>query len=97
MTIWVNNQQVAEGRSYLSTIGVLQPELTSAKLAEYGVNVSAFSTLTRLHEGETFTRIEQFIPDASSRFDFATQRLNLSIPQAAMNVQPWLRRSGALG
>jgi outer membrane usher protein len=36
---------------------------------------------------ENFTRIERFIPDASSRFDFATQRLNLSIPQAAMNVQ----------
>ncbi len=88
VTIWVNNQQVAEGPIvFVDDRGVLQPELTSAKLAEYGVNVSAFSTLTRLHDGETFTRIEQFIPDASSRFDFATQRLNLSIPQAAMNVQ----------
>jgi hypothetical protein len=36
---------------------------------------------------ETFTRIEKFIPDASSRFTFANQRLTLSIPQAAMNVQ----------
>ncbi|MCV5675672.1 FimD/PapC N-terminal domain-containing protein, partial [Escherichia coli] len=52
-----------------------------------GVNVSAFPAFQALHEGETFTRIEKFIPDASSRFSFANQRLTLSIPQAAMNVQ----------
>lgn len=88
VSIWVNNQQVAEGPMvFVDDRGGLRPALTPAKLAEYGVNVSAFSALTRLDDGETFTRIEQFIPDASSRFDFATQRLDLSIPQAAMNVQ----------
>lgn len=61
--------------------------LTPGQLAEYGVNVSAFPAFQALHEGETFTRIEKFIPDASSRFSFANQRLTLSIPQAAMNVQ----------
>lgn len=38
----------------------------------YGVNVSAFPAFQALHEGETFTRIEKFIPDASSRFSFIT-------------------------
>lgn len=67
--------------------GQLRPVLTPGQLAEYGVNVSAFPAFQALHEGETFTRIEKFIPDASSRFSFANQRLTLSIPRAAMNVQ----------
>lgn len=88
VTIWVNDQQVSEGNiTFVEENGTLVPVLTAAQLAEYGVNVSAFSSFERLHDGETFTRIGQYIPDASSRFDFPTQRLNLSIPQAAMNVQ----------
>lgn len=88
VTIWVNDQQVSEGNiTFVEEDGTLAPVLTAAQLAEYGVNVSAFSSFERLHDGETFTRIDQYIPDASSRFDFPTQRLNLSIPQAAMNVQ----------
>lgn len=58
------------------------PVLTVAQLAELGVNVSAFTAFNTLHDGETFTRIEHYIPDASSRFDFASQRLNMRIPQA---------------
>ncbi len=88
VSIWVNGQQVSEGNiTFVEENNKLTPVLTAPQLAEYGVNVSAFSSFERLHEGETFTRIGQYIPDASSEFDFATQRLNLSIPQAAMNVQ----------
>ena len=44
--------------------------------------------LSGLHRpDETLTHIERFIPDASSHFDFASQRLNLSIPQAALNLK----------
>ena len=88
VSIWVNNQEIAQGEvTFVDSNGELRPQLTPAQLAEYGVNVSAFPAFNTLHEGEPFTRIERYIPDASSRFDFATQRLNLSIPQAAMNVQ----------
>ncbi|WP_265671417.1 fimbria/pilus outer membrane usher protein [Klebsiella grimontii] len=88
VSIWVNNQEIAQSEvTFVDSNGALQPQLTPAQLAEYGVNVSAFPAFNSLHEGEPFTRIERYIPDASSRFDFATQRLNLSIPQAAMNVQ----------
>lgn len=88
VSIWVNNQEIAQSEvTFVDSNGALQPQLTPAQLAEYGVNVSAFPAFNTLHEGEPFTRIERYIPDASSRFDFATQRLNLSIPQAAMNVQ----------
>lgn len=88
VSIWVNNQEITRGEvTFIDSNGALQPQLTPAQLAEYGVNVSAFSAFQSLHEGQAFTHIERYIPDASSRFDFADQRLILSIPQAAMNVQ----------
>ena len=88
VSIWVNNQEITRGEvTFIDSNGALQPQLTPAQLAEYGVNVSAFSAFQSLHEGQAFTHNERYIPDASSRFDFADQRLILSIPQAAMNVQ----------
>lgn len=88
VSIWVNQQQVAKGNvTFVEDNGMLQPVLTAAQLAEFGVNVSAFSSFRQLHDGETFSQIGRYIPDASSKFDFSEQRLNLSIPQAAMNMQ----------
>ncbi len=88
VTMVVNNQELGQADiTFVDDGGQLRPVLTPGQLAEYGVNVSAFPAFQALHEGETFTRIEKFIPDASSRFSFANQRLTLSIPQAAMNVQ----------
>ncbi|VEC81586.1 P pilus assembly protein, porin PapC [Raoultella ornithinolytica] len=88
VNIWVNNQDAGQGAiTFVEENGALQPVLTVAQLAELGVNVSAFTAFNTLHDGETFTRIEHYIPDASSRFDFASQRLNMRIPQAAMNTQ----------
>ena len=88
VSIWVNNQEITRGEvTFIDSNGALQPQLTPAQLAEYGVNVSASSAFPSLHEGQAFTHIERYIPDASNRFDFADQRLILSIPQAAMNVQ----------
>ncbi|HFG1250939.1 TPA: fimbria/pilus outer membrane usher protein, partial [Klebsiella pneumoniae] len=88
VTVVVNDQELDQADiTFVDDGGQLRPVLTPGQLAEYGVNVSAFPAFQALHEGETFTRIEKFIPDASSRFSFANQRLTLSIPQAAMNVQ----------
>lgn len=88
VTVVVNDQELGQADiTFVDDGGKLQPVLTPGQLADYGVNVSAFPAFQTLHEGETFTRIEKFIPDASSRFTFANQRLTLSIPQAAMNVQ----------
>lgn len=50
------------------------------------LTLAAFPAFNTLHDGERFTRIERYIPDASSRL-ISLQRLNLSIPQAAMSVQ----------
>lgn len=71
----MNNQEITRGEvTFIDSNGALQPQLTPAQLAEYGVNVSAFSAFQSLHEGQAFTHIERYIPDASSRFDFADQR-----------------------
>lgn len=88
VSVWVNNEPVGQATiEFVEDSGALKPRLTPAQLAEYGVNISAFPTFNTLHEGETLTHIERFIPDGSSQFDFVEQRLNLSIPQAAMNLQ----------
>ncbi|MEZ3501208.1 fimbrial biogenesis outer membrane usher protein [Pantoea sp. KPR_PJ] len=62
----------------------LVPLLTVAQLAEMGVNVHAFSAFDRLKDGETVQELGDFIPNASTRFDFSQQQLNISIPQIAM-------------
>nr|WP_084089713.1 fimbria/pilus outer membrane usher protein [Erwinia oleae] len=88
VSIVVNNQEVAqETIKFIDDGGTLKPLLTPSQLTAYGINVSAFSSFSTLHEGETLSQIERFIPDASSKFDFAARRLSLSIPQAAMVVQ----------
>ena len=80
VTVVVNDRSWVRLISRLLTMAGSCAVLTPGQLAEYGVNVSAFPAFQALHEGETFNRIEKFIPDASSRFSFA-QRLTLSIPR----------------
>lgn len=88
VSVWLNEQEVTQQNvTFVEENGQLKPVLTPSQLAEYGVNVSAFTAFSQLPDGVTFTDIERYIPDARSQFDFSTQRLNLSIPQAAMNVQ----------
>lgn len=88
VSVWVNDQQVAqETIEFVDDRGELLPRLTVAKLAEFGVNVSALAGFKQLHDDDTLTHIERFISDVCSQFDFTAQRLNLSIPQAAMEQQ----------
>lgn len=88
VSVWINNQEIGqETLEFVDDRGELQPVFTPEQLADYGVNISAFPAFEQLREGETITRIGRFIPDASSKFTFAQQRLDLSIPQAALNLQ----------
>ena len=42
VSIWVNNQEIAQSEvTFVDSNGALQPQLTPAQLAEYGINVSA--------------------------------------------------------
>ena len=65
----------------------LVPLLTVRQLAEMGVNVRAFAAFDHLKEGETLQELSNYIPDASTRFDFSQQQLFISIPQIALTEQ----------
>lgn len=82
-----NHDTQRETVTFIVEDGELQPVLSVDFLAKFGVNVEAVPAFSRLHEGETFTRIGDFIPAASARYDFSQQRLSLSIPQAAMKTR----------
>jgi outer membrane usher protein len=85
VTIELNgHEEGTETLTFVAVNGDLQPELSVDLLAKLGVNVGVVPAFSRLHKGETFTRIGDFIPAAKVKYDFSQQRLALSIPQAAM-------------
>ncbi len=61
----------------------LAPCLSLEMLSRYGVKVSSFPALQENKQGCANLNV---IPDTETVFDFATQRLNISIPQAAMST-----------
>ncbi|MEL1637163.1 fimbria/pilus outer membrane usher protein [Klebsiella quasipneumoniae] len=61
----------------------LVPCLSLKTLAEYGVRVKAFPELVEDKNGCANLSV---IPDTKADFDFTVQRLNISIPQAALST-----------
>jgi len=88
VTLLLNNRVIdSRDVSFVQGRAGLVPQLTVAELAAMGVNVNGFSALTHLKRDETIEELGDFIPDASTHFDFAHQQLNLSIPQIALMVK----------
>ncbi|WP_061708768.1 fimbria/pilus outer membrane usher protein [Pseudenterobacter timonensis] len=84
-TIFVNQTQVDERElEFIIRDARLVPVLDVACLSRLGVNTDALPAFNTLHEGERFSDPGKYIPDATVKYDFATSRLDLSIPQAAM-------------
>jgi outer membrane usher protein len=73
--------------NFVNVEGTLQPELTPDQLKDIGVKLEAFPTLQQLPATQTITKLQDYIPDASSRLNFGEQRLDLSIPQAALTSE----------
>ncbi|CAI1171206.1 long polar fimbrial outer membrane usher protein LpfC [Serratia fonticola] len=65
--------------------GKLQPQLTASYLGNIGVKLAAFPPLQQLPVEQPVTDLGRYIPQAGSQVDFTQQRLNLSIPQAALS------------
>lgn len=83
--IFLNDTRVSNRDvNFVDVEGKLQPELTPQQLKDMGVKLEAFPTLQQLPTAQTITQLQDYIPDASSRFNFGEQRLDLSIPQAAL-------------
>ena len=88
VTLLLNNR-VIDSRDVTFVQGKdgLVPQLTAEELSAMGVNVKGFSAFSHLKKEETVDELCDFIPDASTDFDFANQQLNLSIPQIALKVK----------
>lgn len=88
VTLFVNQQE--RGQRNISFItndkDNVIPELTPAFLAEMGVNTSALPAFSGLPADKPVGDLALLIPDAKVHFDFSQQRLELSIPQAAMTA-----------
>ncbi|HHQ6537754.1 TPA: fimbria/pilus outer membrane usher protein [Serratia fonticola] len=86
LNLWVN--QVDHGQQTVTfkknAQGKIQPELTPAYLNKLGVNTQALPTFIELAEDVPIDDLAQLIPDSQIRFDLAQLRLDLSIPQIAM-------------
>ncbi|AZD09519.1 type 1 fimbriae anchoring protein FimD [Pseudomonas chlororaphis] len=83
--IYLNDSQIDNRDvNFVDVEGSLQPELTPQQLQEMGVKLEAFPTLQKLPAAQVITQLQDYIPDARSRFNFSEQRLDISIPQAAL-------------
>ncbi|CAI8695789.1 outer membrane usher protein [Burkholderia sp. IT-111MI5] len=63
------------------------PCLTRAQLARWNVNTAAFESIAQSAD-DACIDIAKAIPQASARFNVATQTLEISVPQAAMLRRP---------
>ncbi|PNM21268.1 fimbrial biogenesis outer membrane usher protein [Yersinia enterocolitica] len=86
--IYLNGQQIeTRDVTFIEDNGSLLAEITPQQLADLGVKVAAFPALQQQPADVPVTQLGEFIPAASSSFDFNKQRLDVSIPQAALNSQ----------
>lgn len=99
--IYLNNAQLdTRNVTFVMVNGSLQPEFTVAQLSAMGVKVDAFPNLQLLPVDQVVIDLAHYIPDASSRLNFGQQRIDISIPQAALKneargyVEPALWDSG---
>lgn len=87
--IWLNGERSHTASVHFVAVkgSGLVPELTPEILRDLGVRIDAFPALASLPAGTIITDLGMFIPDATARLDFDQQRLNLSVPQAALDVR----------
>ncbi|MGA5657978.1 fimbria/pilus outer membrane usher protein, partial [Rahnella contaminans] len=83
-TVLVNNQTIdEEALDFVHGKAGLIPVLTPALLESYGVKVAAVPALAKLpRDGKLKGELADYIPLATTTFDFGRQQLNISIPQA---------------
>lgn len=86
VTLYINDRYIGEQsvNFIAGTEKSLLPEFTRAEYDRLGVRTSAVSGLSELPADEVIADIRTYIPSAKSDFQFAEQRLNLSIPQLLM-------------
>ncbi|CAI1543543.1 fimbria/pilus outer membrane usher protein [Serratia fonticola] len=86
VTLWVNQSE--QGQHSLvfkkDAQGQVLPQLTPAFLHGLGVNTEALPSFSGLPPEAPIANLEKLIPESQLRFDLAQLRLDISIPQVAM-------------
>lgn len=86
--LYLNGNQIdSRDVTFILVDGKLQPELTTAELKAMGVKVEAFPALSQKPPNVPFADLANDLPDADTTFNFNQQRLNISIPQAALDAE----------
>lgn len=90
--IWRNDEFISAqdvhfaiaGSETAATSGGLTPCFNAGWLARLGVNLHAFPAIDQSEENACLD-VPQVIPGASINYNFASQRLDINLPQAAMH------------
>lgn len=94
-TVYVFVNQQDNGQYTLNFVknelGQVVPEITPSQLQRWGVNISHVPKLKNLPKDLPLTNLNKLIPDATIHLELSRLRLDLSIPQVAM--QPIVSRS----
>ena len=97
VTVYINNKLQGDEQSIRfinDKQGRLRPQITREMLRRWGINVDAFIPEQERNKKGVVDDIEKLIPMSTAEFIFNQQRLNLSIPQAAMiNSDPDMIKS----
>ncbi|WP_260514839.1 fimbria/pilus outer membrane usher protein [Serratia fonticola] len=86
VTIFVNQSEAVSRDLVFSknAQGTVVPELTPELLEAIGVNVSQLPALKDLPKGKPVADLAKLIPQSTVKFDLSRLRLDVSIPQVAM-------------
>ncbi|SFU68088.1 fimbria/pilus outer membrane usher protein [Xenorhabdus koppenhoeferi] len=86
--IYLNREKVNTGNiDFIIVNNRLSPKLKIQQLREMGVNIDSFPLLRDLSQETELSDLGQYISSASTFFDFKLQRLDISVPQAALHNQ----------
>ncbi|NRN29834.1 fimbria/pilus outer membrane usher protein [Photorhabdus heterorhabditis] len=86
--IYLNKDKVnTRNVTFVMINNKLLPKLTIQQLQDMGVKIDTFPELVSLPPETELSDLGQYIPSASTAFNFSQQRLDISIPQAALNNQ----------
>lgn len=88
VTVFVNgNQMEARDVNFILVDDKLRPQLTIKQLKNWGVQVALFPALLSQKDDDVITQPGKYIPQADTSFNFSQQRLDITVPQAAMGNQ----------
>ncbi|UEK61560.1 fimbrial biogenesis outer membrane usher protein (plasmid) [Providencia rettgeri] len=87
LTVFLNNQDVGQySLTFLKNRkDIVTPELTTKLLKSWGVDVNNISSLSSLPNDKAINELDSYIPHATINLDLARLRLDISIPQVAMD------------